>query len=227
MILSFDTSGATCSAALSAAEDPATPVAERVVAVGSGHAEHLPLMIADLLAAQALPPGRVRRVIATCGPGSFTGLRVAIAAARALALALDIVPEGVTALAALAQAAWRRGSRAQRLLAAVDGGRGGVYAQLFALDGGQPRPLDEALALSAALLPERMAGCDAAAGSAARACPAFAGLNRACGLAGVDDPLARDLPAAAAWAGMALAPVYLRAPNVRAPAPRFATAVRP
>jgi len=76
MILAFDTSSAACSAALF--EDDEC-VARRDELIGRGHSERLVPMIAELLDWK-----RPERILVGVGPGSFTGIRVAIAAAHGL-----------------------------------------------------------------------------------------------------------------------------------------------
>ena len=65
--------------------------------VGRGHAERLIPMIADLP-----DGGRADRILVDCGPGSFTGLRVGIAAARGLALGWGAEVAGFSSLAVIA-----------------------------------------------------------------------------------------------------------------------------
>src|SRR5690606_3902535 len=78
--------------------------------------------------------GDLDAIAVSTGPGSFTGVRVGVAAARGLALALKIPAAGVTTLEALAhQAQAMRPGRPA--IAAIDAGRGEVYAASFAADG--------------------------------------------------------------------------------------------
>ncbi|MCX5477858.1 tRNA (adenosine(37)-N6)-threonylcarbamoyltransferase complex dimerization subunit type 1 TsaB [Kaistia geumhonensis] len=70
----------------------------RVATIGRGHAEILMDAIAGLLAEAAVPPAALERIAVTVGPGSFTGLRVGIAAARGLALVRRIPVVGVPTL---------------------------------------------------------------------------------------------------------------------------------
>lgn len=105
-----------------------------------GQAEALVPMIGDLLAA-ALPGGAPAAIVVDVGPGSFTGLRVALAAGHALAVAWDVPIHGVTALAMLALAALRPGERA---LVVLDARRSQFYGQMFDWTAGAPAPLPAA-----------------------------------------------------------------------------------
>jgi tRNA threonylcarbamoyladenosine biosynthesis protein TsaB len=100
--LVIDTATAACSVAL--VEDGAV-LAEAHDVVGRGHAERLMPMIA------ALPGGgRADSILVDCGPGSFTGVRVGIATARALALGWGVPVHGYSSLALLAALIAARGS---------------------------------------------------------------------------------------------------------------------
>lgn len=124
--LVIDTATAACSVAL--IEDGAV-VAHEISLVGRGHAERLLPMIA------ALPGGgRADRVLVDCGPGSFTGLRVGIAAARGLGFGWGVAVSGYSSLALLAAAAFGDPlTRELRELAVVmEGGHGEVFMQAFA-----------------------------------------------------------------------------------------------
>lgn len=99
-------------------------VAESHIPVAAGHAEALVPAIADLLGDPAR--ARVRRVLVETGPGSFTGLRVGLAAARALALAWSATLHGVSSSALVAAEARARGASAP-LLVALAAPRGQVW----------------------------------------------------------------------------------------------------
>ena len=98
-LLIFDTSGAACSAAILA---DGRVVAERYRAMVRGHAEHLVPALGETLAAAGLAWDRLDGIGVTRGPGAFTGLRIGLAAARGLALVLDIPVIGITTFEALA-----------------------------------------------------------------------------------------------------------------------------
>lgn len=91
--------------------------------VGRGHAERLVPMIGDLP-----ERGRADRILVDCGPGSFTGVRVGLAAARGLGIAWSTPVHGFSSLALLAVMA---GLDSERLAVAIVGGHGEVFVQLF------------------------------------------------------------------------------------------------
>ncbi len=97
-------------------------------AEGGYAAQRALALVDDVLARAGCARGDVERVVAGCGPGSFTGLRIGIATARGLALGLGVPCAGASTLAALA-------AGAPEALALVDARRG----ELFALDAaGEP-----------------------------------------------------------------------------------------
>ena len=96
MILAFDTSSAACTAALF--DDGAHASRARDEVIGRGHAERLVPMI-DGIARRAR---RRSRILVGVGPGSFTGIRVAIAAAHGLAIGWGATLHGMSSLALLA-----------------------------------------------------------------------------------------------------------------------------
>lgn len=108
-----------------------------------GQAERLMPMIAEVMEGAGLAYAAVDCIAVTVGPGSFTGARVGVAAARGLALATGKPVVGVTSLAAMAHRAGMllgatRGNR--RLAVAVEAPRGMVFLQLFAADGSELSP---------------------------------------------------------------------------------------
>ncbi|MEO7786852.1 MAG: tRNA (adenosine(37)-N6)-threonylcarbamoyltransferase complex dimerization subunit type 1 TsaB [Sphingomicrobium sp.] len=121
LILAFDCSTAACTAALFAPDG--SLVAARDEVIGRGHAERLVPMIEELLAGRV--PGEI---IVGIGPGSFTGLRVALAAAHGLAIGWGATLHGMPSLALLAASA--PGDEA--VVAVVGGGHGELFVQSFA-----------------------------------------------------------------------------------------------
>lgn len=119
MLLAFDTSSAACTAALF---DGGVCVAQRDELIGRGHSERLVPMIAELLDGR-----RADCILVGVGPGSFTGIRVAIAAAHGLAIGWNAELHGMSSLALLAAGAANDGAVA----AAVVGGHGELFVQQF------------------------------------------------------------------------------------------------
>jgi len=105
MLLAFDTSTAACTAALFDAHGEC--IARKDEMIGRGHAERLVPMIAELL------DGRIpESVLVGVGPGSFTGIRVGIAAAHGLAIGWGANLAGMSSLALLAASAAAGGETA-------------------------------------------------------------------------------------------------------------------
>ena len=104
---------------------------------GKGHAEHLMAVIGEALAAAGTNYDDLGAVAVAVGPGSFTGIRVGVAAARGLALALGIPSTGVTTLDALAEEA-REAYPGRPILAAIDARRDELYVASYADTGNRP-----------------------------------------------------------------------------------------
>lgn len=137
-VLAFDTSAAHCAAALLL---PSGKVLIRREEMSKGQAERLIPLLEELLAEAGLGWQALTLIAVGTGPGNFTGVRISVAAARGLALALGIPAIGITALEALAF-----GSEGP-LLVAQDARRGSAYMQAFGPEG-------EAELVSAGALPE-------------------------------------------------------------------------
>ena len=129
-VLAIDTALGACSACVFAA-DRAEPLAIESTAMERGHAEAL-LPLVDRVAS-AIPGGfsALDRVAVTVGPGSYTGLRVGIAAARAIGLAAGIPVVGVTTLSAFLASLVAADTR-RLMAAAIDARHGHVYFQAVA-----------------------------------------------------------------------------------------------
>ena len=124
-ILALDTCLAACSVAV-VRDGAALAVASEAMA--RGHQERLAPMTAEAMGRAGLGFAELDRIAVTLGPGSFTGLRVGLAFAKGLALALDRPCNGVGVLEALAQAE----PSAAFVAAVIDAHRGQVYLQVFA-----------------------------------------------------------------------------------------------
>ena len=172
--------------------------------LGRGHAEALVPMIA------ALPgKGRAARILVSLGPGSFTGIRVGLAAARGLALAWNAQVLGYPTLPLVAHMARARAG-AVALDVAMTGGHGEWFVQPFGADGA-------ALGGVLSIAPEAAARWSAAPLVAGSQAPSLVAA-RASGEAMALLPDAREalrLPEAQLSAD--LTPIYGRAPDARLP----------
>jgi tRNA threonylcarbamoyladenosine biosynthesis protein TsaB len=133
-VLAIDTALEACSAALldTGRKDGVT---SRSLPMTRGHAEALVPLIADVMREANAAFTEIDRIAVTVGPGSFTGLRVGVAAARGIALAAGKPAVGLTTLAALAAPFFAAGETCP-LLAVIDARHDRVYMQLFG-PGGQ------------------------------------------------------------------------------------------
>jgi tRNA threonylcarbamoyl adenosine modification protein YeaZ len=176
--------------------------------LGRGHAEHLVPMIA------ALPErGRADRIAVSRGPGSFTGVRIGLAAARALALAWQAELVGYPTLALIAAMAREQAGaqgHGQPVTVAMTGGHGEWFVQEFGTDGlpagelASRRPEDAA----------RIAAAELVGGTQAEALVALRGTGAALALL----PDARCFPLIPeALVGSELSPLYGRPPDARLP----------
>jgi tRNA threonylcarbamoyladenosine biosynthesis protein TsaB len=133
LVLALDTSGPYCAAALARTDGPEFGIlASRTESMERGHAERLVPLVGELLGEAGLTWSDLGRVGVTTGPGSFTGVRVGIAAARGLALALGIPAVGIGTLDALL--AMADGPASGTAVACLDARRGEIYLLARAAD---------------------------------------------------------------------------------------------
>ena len=131
---------ATIACALGVASDGHTVT--RVVDHDRHHTETLIASLATMVSELGARPRDITTVVVDRGPGLFTGLRVGVATARALADAVGATLIGVTALDLYAHGAQAAGVRGD-LLCAVDGRRGEIFVQRFALSDDAVTAADE------------------------------------------------------------------------------------
>jgi len=198
MILALDTSTAACTAALFG--DGGECVASRDEQIGRGHAERLAPMLEEMLEGR-----RADAILVGVGPGSFTGIRVGLAAAHGLAIGWNARIFGMSSLALLAASA----KATSPFAAAMIGGHGELFVQQFSAnlhptsDLLNLRPADAAAAISS----------DVVAGPGAQALVAERGTGTvidawpSASMAMVLPVELRSLPAV---------PVYARAPDAKA-----------
>jgi tRNA threonylcarbamoyladenosine biosynthesis protein TsaB len=133
LILAIDTALDACAAAIL---DTGTgkPIAQVTLPMKRGHAEALMPLIAAVMKEGALSFATLDRIAATTGPGSFTGLRVGLSAARGIALAAGKPVVGVTTLSAYAApVVSEEGSHP--IISAIDARHDQVYFQAVSGDG--------------------------------------------------------------------------------------------
>ncbi|TDR87164.1 tRNA (adenosine(37)-N6)-threonylcarbamoyltransferase complex dimerization subunit type 1 TsaB [Enterovirga rhinocerotis] len=132
-ILAIDTALGQCAAAiLDVASE--TTIAAEAIAMERGHAEALLPLLDRVMARVDGGFHSLDRVAVTIGPGSFTGLRIGISAARAVALAIGIPAVGVTTLSALMAPLMEDGPK-RLTVAAIDARGGRVFVQAIGPSG--------------------------------------------------------------------------------------------
>ena len=200
-ILAIESATEACSAALFEDNNLIAGLHETI---GRGHVERLIPMVAELP-----DKGRASRVVVSLGPGSFTGVRIGLAASRALGLAWQAEVVGYPTLALVASMAVEQ--EAEPVSICMTGGHGEWFAQDFSAEGFPETEL-------ASLSPEtaaRVLRHGRVAGSQASALVALRGYGQALPLL----PDARCVPLLPrALLTHALSPVYGRPPDARLPA---------
>jgi len=148
LILAIDTALDACAATV-LDTDTEKSIAQESQPMKRGHAEALMPLIARVMKESGLSFAALDRVAVTTGPGSFTGLRVGLAAARGIALAAGKPAVGLSTLSAYAAPVVGESSE-HPVISAIDARHDQVYFQVVAGDGSQlipPRaaPITEAL----------------------------------------------------------------------------------
>lgn len=227
LLLAIESSGPACSAALAQVGDDGVPrcgsgLQQRQEAGSKGQADRLIALIDALLEEAGHRFADVSLIAVGAGPGSFTGVRTAVAAARGLALAMRRPVLPVTTLEALAFAgAVPDGAPS---VAILDARRGEVYAQRFAAYG---YPLGRAQSASPAVVAGNLDGPCWLVGDGAPLVVPHLEPARILGVAPVRPDAggvaraaeARLAQGAEPGSGFALHPVYLREPDARPMAP--------
>jgi tRNA threonylcarbamoyladenosine biosynthesis protein TsaB len=215
MILALETSSSLCDVCI-LDETTGEVLAGISNDIGRGHAERLMDDIDAALRRAGILYPDLTAIAAGVGPGSFTGIRVGVAAARGFALALKVPVYGVTSLQAIALQAAPQTSGAQ-ILASLDAGRDEVYLQLF---DGNAMPLKEPKAVRvedlSASVPSgsvMICGSGAALFPGQAVYPAMIGPTASAVAMAVIHPAMRTDPK----------PLYLRAPDAK-PQAGFAVA---
>ena len=225
LILAIDTALDACAAAV-LDTNAAKIIAQESLPMKRGHAEALMPLIARVMKDSGIAFASLDRIAATTGPGSFTGLRVGLSAARGIALAAGKPVVGLTTLTAYAAPIVSENG-AHPVISAIDARHDHVYFQVVSGDGGsliKPKlaPISEALEASRFGAPHLVGN---AAGILADRWPKDA-----------PPPFKVDARAApditwVAWLGAAVnpetalaRPYYLRAPDAKPPKDPLAVA---
>jgi tRNA threonylcarbamoyladenosine biosynthesis protein TsaB len=215
-VLAIDTALEACAAAVLDTERKGG-LTSRSLPMMRGHAEALMPLIAAVMSEAGVEFAELDRIAVTVGPGSFTGLRVGVAAARGIALAAGKPTVGLTTLAAIA-APFFDADESKSLLAVVDARHSHVYMQLFGPGGRSlipPRLAHVRDAIRAATAsPTRIVGNAAKLVESAwpdnERRPAMVSQIRAPDIAWV-----ARLGAATADTSVAVKPLYLREPDAQ------------
>lgn len=218
--LAFDTCFGACSAAATWSTPQGGAGAYRFERMVRGHAERLLPMVGEVMAQAPFGFSEIQRIVVTTGPGTFTGQRIGIAAARALSLATGAPIAPLTSLAVMAYtAAAELGAEAtgKVLAVAVDARRDEIYFQAFA--GPDWRACDPPALLTPEAAAHRLEARDAiAVGSGAElvaAAAARAGVSVAARLGALEADI-RFVPEAAVVPSQTPPrPLYLRPPDAK------------
>ncbi|MCY3761697.1 MAG: tRNA (adenosine(37)-N6)-threonylcarbamoyltransferase complex dimerization subunit type 1 TsaB [Gemmatimonadetes bacterium] len=196
LILAFDTATPVASVALL---DEDRVLASRYFDIGNQHSPTLFVEMSRLFEVSGRNWGELGAVATTTGPGSFTGLRIGLSAAKGICLARRIQLVGISTLEALAA---RLPYARLPVWALLDARRGQVYAAPYETKSGYPEVLSEPRTLAPGILVEELAGTEILfTGSGARAYRALlSGLEGAHFAPGqIDNPDA----ATVGWLGLA------------------------
>ena len=215
-VLALDTALDACAAAVLDTERRDL-LASETRPMSRGHAEALMPMVARVMDAARLEFSDIDRIAATIGPGSFTGVRVGIAAARGIALAAGKPAIGLTTLAAFT-APHVAGGFAGTVVPVIDARHGQVYMQVFGPGGRAvvaPRlaPLREAVEAARNRAPALITG--SAAALVMTEWPADEPLPQAVGVNAPEIGWVARLGAAAQEDRALPKPLYLRPPDAR------------
>jgi tRNA threonylcarbamoyladenosine biosynthesis protein TsaB len=219
LILAIDTALDYCAAAV-LDTDAAAMRAQESLPMKRGHAEALMPLIARVMKAADLPFAALDRIAVTTGPGSFTGLRVGLSAARGLALAARKPAVGVTTLSAYAAPVVSEDGP-HPVISAIDARHDHVYFQVVGGAGDELVP-PQVAPIAEALQAARFGAAHLVGNAAALLAERWP--------ADAEPPVAVDPQAAPdiawiAWLGAAAdpklspaRPFYLKAPDVKVPA---------
>jgi len=146
-LLAFDTATPATSVALMLADESVlTRRHEPAAGERPGHVSELLPLALELLAEAGISLAQLDRLAVGVGPGTFTGLRIGVATARALAQAAELPLVGVSTLRSLAAGAAALAADGRPVLAVLDARRGEAFAAAWGV--GRPTPLLAPVALA-------------------------------------------------------------------------------
>ena len=207
-LLAIDTASRLCAACVYDTE-AGRELGRAVLDLGKGHAEHLMSVVETALTESGATFSEIGAIAVSIGPGSFTGVRVGVSAARGFALALNIPAIGVTTLEAIA-AETRNAFGARTVMSVLDAGRDEINTAIYdgqgvLLEGPSVTSLHEAVGFATAFS-ATLAG--SAASSIAKAAPA--GVEIGSTSATADIAVYARLAAARGGSAEKPKPLYLR-----------------
>lgn len=198
-------------------------VVERCLSEPRRLAEYLVPAIEEVLSEGETSYSELDRVAVTVGPGTFTGLRIGLAAARAIGLASGCPVVGVTTLEVLAHGAAGLIEQGQVVVCAVNARRGQIYCQAFEKTGTGFGPMDDArAALPESVLPEFAGRSGIIVGDGARRlaqageCGALRPMDEGA-TSRIDVGVLGQLAQGIAPSEAPPAPLYLREPDAKLP----------
>ncbi len=154
MILAFETSAKAASVALL---DNGTLLGESYQNTGLTHSQTLMSMAENLLKTCGKTPSQVTAVAVAGGPGSFTGVRIGVAAAKGFAWGAELPCYGVSTLEAMAR---NLGIWEGTVVPCMDARRSQTYTAIFKAEGGKLTRLLDDCAISVAELGEKLKNCE-------------------------------------------------------------------
>ncbi len=222
-VLAIDTAANLCAACVFDTR-PEHPPSAVTIDIGKGHVEHLVPLVEQVLAEAGIGYREIDRIAVSVGPGSFTGVRVGVAAARGFSLALGVPAVGISALHAIAAGAQARFPGLPAVIA-LDARRGEVYAARYDASGSEigEAQVSTVSALATGLRSGHFILAGSAAAAVASAASGRAVLELGSTSATGDIEIFARLGAISAVPGEAPKPLYLRAPDAK-PQAGFAVA---
>lgn len=154
LVLGIDTSGKNGSVALVRFSPASSDILEIAALEGGTFSAQLVPQIASLLEKHGLRKHDIDGFSVVSGPGSFTGLRVGLAAVKALA---EILEKPIAATSLLEALAWASGESG-KVTAVLDAGRGEVFCGTYEVDGGKVTLISEELLPIQELVTQKLTG---------------------------------------------------------------------